>query len=95
MKKTFGTIALLASSSLALVSPALAHDQSDNYGYHSQNYSNSYNQRNSYARGNRYVVARDNDDRHDDWRDRHAVQIRESVRDRQWERRDFGFRGCR
>jgi hypothetical protein len=103
MKKTFGIIALLASSSLALVSPALAHDQRDNYSYRSQSYGNSYNnQRNnryttndsssrnryvagdSYARGNSYVVARDNDRRDG-----------ELIRNRQWQQRDAGFRDCR
>jgi hypothetical protein len=100
MKKTFGMIALLASSSVALVSPALAHDQQDNYGYRNQNFSHSYNQPNNRYTNNRsttdengyrnsYVVARDNDDRHNDRPDR------ESVRDRQWERRELAFRECR
>ena len=96
MKKIFGLIALLGSSSLALVSPALARDWRSNDAYTNQNYSsnrytvydngygNSHVARNDRVLDNRYVDARH------DYR-----PARESNRLREWHREDVRLRDCR
>ena len=106
MKKTFGLIALLASSSLALVSPALAHERQDNDGYRNQTvihnrnnaydnynaYNNSYNSgyRAGYVNGSECAP----DNRYVDAR-RESSRAREAARDRQWHRQDFHSREWR
>ena len=78
MKKTFGLIALLASSAALMVSPALANDRDD------------HNYRSAHTT---YVVDRDHDRRDNDWdrdSDRRDNQRREH--DRYYQRQDVSYR---